>query len=78
MSTATYSTRDFAPAAPPAEKPKRKLFWQSLYEAIVASQQRRAEREVAAYLKRNGGLLTDEMEREIMHRLTGGRRGFTV
>jgi len=41
----------------------------------MRSRQRRAEREIAAYLSRHGGLLTDDMEREIMLRLEGRRRG---
>ena len=41
---------------------------------MVAAQQRRAEREIARYLANRGGLLTDDMEREITQRLGGGRR----
>ena len=77
MSALTYSNRGFAPAEKTAEKPKRRSFWRGLFEAILASRQRRAEREIAAYLRRNGGVLTDETEREIMRRLAGSR-SFTV
>ncbi len=44
-----------------------------MYDALVASLQKRAEREVANYLSSHGGLLTDDMEREIMVRLNGQR-----
>jgi len=74
MSTLTftnsdYAARDAAPARP------RKPFWRRAYDAIMRSQQRRAEREIAAYLRSHGGLLTDDIEREIMFRLEGRRRG---
>ena len=41
---------------------------------MIATQQQRAEREVARYLAGHGGLLTDDMEREIMQRLSGAAR----
>ena len=41
---------------------------------MVASQQRRAEREIAAYLASHGGLFTDDTEREIMQRLSGSAK----
>ncbi|HET9273375.1 MAG TPA: hypothetical protein VFO09_03820 [Methyloceanibacter sp.] len=74
MSTLTYS-HDTAIAAESgaAEKP-RGSFWRRVFDAIIASRQRRAEREVAAYLASHGGLFTDDMEREIMQRLSGGKR----
>ena len=75
MSTLTYSRSHLADAAAStAEKPERRGFWRSVYESLVASQQRRADREIAAYIDRHGGLLTDDMERQIMQRLAGSRR----
>ena len=38
---------------------------------MAASRERRAEREIAAYIERHGGQLTDDMEREIMRHLNG-------
>jgi hypothetical protein len=73
MSTLTYTNSDYAPRDVASARPK-KPFWQRAYDAIMRSQQRRAEREIAAYLSSHGGLLTDDMEREIMLRLEG-RRG---
>jgi len=74
MSTLTYANRDLAPDAPAIQAP-RKSFWRRLGDSFVASQQRRAEREIARYLATHGHLLTDETEREIMRRLAGnGRR----
>jgi hypothetical protein len=72
MSTLTYSRSQLADAA--AEKPERKGFWRRVYESLLASQQRRADREIAAYIDRHGGLLTDDMERQIMQRLAGAGR----
>ena len=74
MSTLTYSRSHLADAASAAEKPERKGFWRRLYEGLQASQQRRADREIAAYIARHGGLLSDDMERQIMQRIAGGRR----
>jgi hypothetical protein len=71
MSTLTYADRDMAAAAAGA-KATRKPFLTRLYAAIVASQQRRAEREIARFLAARGPL-TDEVEREIMRRLSGAK-----
>ncbi len=57
-----------------AEKAERPGFWHRVFERMVAAQQRRAEREIAAYLGSRGGLLTDDMEREISERLSGRKR----
>ncbi len=74
MSTLTYTNSDYtAREAVPASP--RKPFWRRAYDVIMRSQQRRAEREIAAYLRSHGGLLTDDVEREIMLRLEGRRRG---
>jgi len=72
MSTLTYAPGGHAPATD--AKPVRKPFWRRVFDAIVESRQRRADREVARYLASHGHLLTDEAEREIMRRLAGGRR----
>ena len=76
MSTLTYANRDTATVAAPAhDAPARKPIWRRMFDALVETQQRRAEREIARYLATHGGLLTDDMEREMMRRLTGsGRR----
>jgi hypothetical protein len=76
MSTLTYSHDSIA--APAAEAPAqapRKPMWRRIMDAMIASQQRRADREIAAYLTSHGGLFTDDMEREMMRRISGnGRR----
>jgi hypothetical protein len=76
MSTLTYS-HDHVPAADrpgAAETSGRPGFWRRVFDRMVAAQQRRAEREIAVYLRSHGGLLTDDMEREISDRLSGRRR----
>jgi hypothetical protein len=72
MSTLTY-TPDAAIGTHP-KKDARKPFWGRVFDAIVAAQQRRAEREIVAYLRRHGGLINDEAERESgrIERLRGG------
>jgi hypothetical protein len=74
MSTLTYTHEVHAEAAPADAKPVRKPLWSRLFHAIVASQQRRAEREVARYLASHGHILNDAAEREIARRLWGGSR----
>jgi len=69
MSSLTYTDRDVAFEAAEA-KPARLPLRTRLYNAIVTSQQRRAEREIARFLATRGPL-TDEVEREIMRRLSG-------
>ena len=72
MSTLAYFHRAIAvPDAETAAKSHRKPFWRRLYDSMVAAQQQRAEREIAAYLSHHGGLFTDETEREIMRRMSG-------
>jgi hypothetical protein len=73
MSTLTYSHDSLAvPAAEAAAaSAQHKPIWRRIYDAMVASQQRRAEREIAMYLASHGGLFTDDMEREMMRRLSG-------
>jgi hypothetical protein len=75
MSTLTYSHDGVAaPSGEATEKGQRKSFWRRVYDGVIASQQRRAEREIAVCLANHGGVFTDDTEREIMQRLSGGRR----
>lgn len=75
MSTLTYSGSDLASAtAGAAAKPERRSFWRRVFDGIVVSQQRRADREIEAFLNSHGGTLTDDMEREITQRIAGRRR----
>jgi hypothetical protein len=45
-----------------------------IYDAIIAAQRARAEREIARYLQNSGLKLTDALEREIEHRFSGVKR----
>jgi hypothetical protein len=75
MSTLTYSHDSVAaPTAEAAARSQRKPIWRRIFDAMIASQQRRAEREIAVYLSSHGGLFTDDTEREIMRRLSGNAR----
>jgi hypothetical protein len=71
MSTLTTTTDDALIPATAEAKPARKPFWRAVFDSIAASRERRAEREIAAYIERHGGQLTDEVEREIMRHLNG-------
>jgi len=68
MSTITASHTDIASSGYAADAPKS--FFRKLYDRMVESQQARAEKSVASYLASHGGLLTDDMEREIMARFS--------
>lgn len=61
--------RTAAPRAP-------NIIWRAL-KALVRSQmqarQRQADREIALFVERSGGCLTDHVEREIEHRFLGFR-----
>lgn len=72
MSTLTYADRGVAAAEPAAAPSPRRPFLARLLDRIVAAQQRRANREIAHYLATRGPL-TDELERDIMRRLSGSR-----
>jgi dephospho-CoA kinase len=66
------------PYAPSGETAARtgkrpRSFARRIIDAIAASNQRRAEREVAHYIALNGGRLTDGIERQVAERL--GPRG---
>src|SRR5262249_22775214 len=73
MSTLAYSQPTAAAVEPKALSPRRG-FWHRVYAAIVKAQERRAEREIARYLESHGGLLTDDIERQMMERLSGRSR----
>jgi hypothetical protein len=79
MSTLTYSHDSIVASAAEAAAPsqnqgERKSIWRRIFDGMVASQQRRAEREIARYLSSHGGLFTDDMEREIMRRMSGNTK----
>jgi hypothetical protein len=70
MSTLTYTNSRYTAASTATTMP----LWRRAFDAVIRSRQRRADREIAAYLQSHGGHLTDDLEREIMSRLQG-RRG---
>ena len=72
MSTLTYTTGTFTTAA--TETAARKSVWRRIVDGLVLSQQRRADREIARNIATHGGLLTDDMERQIMARVTAPTR----
>lgn len=73
MSTLTYAERDLAAGTPSAAKIKQPSIWRRIFDAVSRSQQKRAEREIARYLASHGGVLTDDVEREMMERFSGHR-----
>jgi hypothetical protein len=47
-----------------------------IYDAVVEARQRRANSEIAQFLIRSGGHLTDDIEREMTQRLSRGDWNF--
>ena len=47
------------------QQPVRPGLFRGILEAVMQANQRRAERVIAAYVARNGGKLTDSLERGI-------------
>jgi hypothetical protein len=68
MSTTTY-TPHYAGTETAAATP-RKSFLRRVFDRLVESQQRRADREIARFLETHGGVLNDDMERQIMESLS--------
>jgi hypothetical protein len=50
---------------PPTDKLVSRGLLRRLFDAMIASRQRQAEREIAWYFQRTGGKFTDTTEREI-------------
>jgi hypothetical protein len=61
--------------AQPARKAAHSGLLGRIYGAIHASRQRQADRDVAAYIQRSGGRLTDSVERELMDRVSRSALG---
>ena len=58
--------RDLAPTHVPASN--RRGLLRRFFDAMMASRQRQVDREIARYIRDNGGRLTDNIEREIERR----------
>jgi len=58
-----------------AQKAGHPGFFRRLSDALIDSRQRKADRDVAAYIQRSGGRLTDSVERELMERLSRSTLG---
>ena len=74
----TYAARltEFVPcASEKAARPavaKRRGIVRRIYDAILVSRQRHADRDIARYLERTGGRITDDIERRMTQRLLSG------
>ena len=53
------------PSSPPARTPPRRPLLRRLLDAVMDANRRRAEREIAAYIGRSGGAISDHVERGI-------------
>jgi hypothetical protein len=51
---------------------RRPGIWRRIVDAVFESHRQQAEREIARYLERTGGRLTDDVELRITRRLLGG------
>jgi hypothetical protein len=52
--------------------PRRRGWLRRLYDRLIESRQKQAERLVVAYLERSGGRFTDDIERQLTERLCSG------
>lgn len=59
----------FVPAAP------HRGILRRMVDGMLATRQRRAEQDIAAYISRSGGRLTDGIERELMDRYSNATFG---
>jgi len=69
----TAPVLDIEHEAAPAQ-PERPSLWQRISAAFMAGRQKQAEDEVARYLARTGGVLTDSIERDVINAALGGGR----
>jgi hypothetical protein len=60
---------------PAARKAGHRGLLRRAYDALHASRQRQADRDIAAYVERSGGRLSDSIERELMDRVMRGTLG---
>ena len=51
---------------------KRRGIWRRIFDAVYESRRRHADREVAAFIERSGGRMTDNIEFQISQRLMTG------
>jgi hypothetical protein len=54
-----------APSVITTRKPVKAGFFKRFYAAMIASRQRTAEREIERYIAARGGVITDQIEREL-------------
>ena len=62
--------RDLTAVAPQPSAPRSGLL-RRLWNALYESRERAAEREIERFVARNGGRLTDDLERRIAQRFIG-------
>ncbi|HEX4554747.1 MAG TPA: hypothetical protein VH249_12215 [Xanthobacteraceae bacterium] len=51
---------------------KRRGIWRRMFDAVYESRRRHADREIAAFIERSGGRMTDNIEFQISQRLMTG------
>lgn len=61
---------EFTRYAPTGHRAGHRGLLGRVYDAIQASRQRHADQDIAAYIARSGGHLTDSVEREMMERMS--------
>jgi hypothetical protein len=72
----TYSPRITEFALPAAPAASRRGVLRRMFEAVVDSRRRSAERDIARFVGRTGGRFTDDVERQITNRLINGDWNF--
>jgi hypothetical protein len=61
---------DFTSYAPPQRTSQHGGILRRIFNAVSASRQRHADLEIARFIARSGGRLTDDVERQMMARIS--------
>ncbi len=68
MIAASYFAPPGFDAVPAPASAPRRTFWLRVVDALWEARVRQAENEIARYIQRNGGALSDSLDREISRR----------
>ena len=67
-----FASIDRKPVAAPQAVADRRGILRRIFDAVYESRRRHAEREVAAFIERSGGRITDDVEFQMSQRLMTG------
>ncbi len=65
----------FTHYVPATRGPAHRGILRRMFDGLLESRQRKADRDIAAYIAHSGGRLTDSIERELMDRVSNATFG---